>query len=449
MRSSDREEPHLVNELPVPYPKGLAQFPLIRQSVLSSFDNCSLGTKFEFQYRHNWHFSYQARGELFHRFASKALVEMARQGERSIPVDAALAILHETLRQDDVDRWCPRCGSGRVRKGITRKGMRYCLACRQQFPTRIIAVPMDQIAELYWVVKKWAHDTSFDVHNLVDVEKRLEAEVRYPHPDGGWVPRTITGQMDALFVEGVNDERAIVLDWKDMWKLPPPTTIGHEGYFQQRFYALLIWDSYPSVHEVVLREFYVRYSKPREATLLREQAYDDVREEVTALVERFDRTVQNNEWIASPGMHCGFCAAPQKCTIFPEARGAGRITNPDEAEKVAAQYVVASAILKQQREQLAAWTRMHGPVPVKDAKGRRVVGHQEYERTERPSEQEIVELTARLRRVPTEQEIRALQRKHVATKLTTFVPDVQLEDDHDEQMILALQRSVEQADGGR
>lgn len=438
-----------MHDLPVPYPRPLRQFPALRQSLLSNFDNCSLATKFEFTYRHNWHFFYQARGEMFHRFASKALVQMTQLGEQRIPVDAALAILHECLRQDDVDRWCPHCGQGRVRKGITRKGMRYCLACRQQFPTRIITVPMDQIAELYWVVKKWAKDTAFTTENLVDVEKRLEAMVRYPHPDGGWVTRKITGQMDALFVEGARDERAVVLDWKDMWKLPPPTEIGSSGYFQQRFYAYLIFENYPSIEEIVLREFYVRFSQPREAVLRKEYVYDDIREEIQGLVERFDRTVENNEWIASPGAHCGFCAAPQKCTIFPEARGAGRITNPDEAMLVAQQFVVAQAIVKQQRQQLEAWTRMHGPIPVKDAKGQRVVGFQEYERTVRPTEKEIVELTRSLNRVPTEREIQALEKKHPATKLTTFVPDAVLEDDDDEQMILALQESVKKAEEER
>jgi hypothetical protein len=86
-------------------------FPEVRQSLLSSFDNCSLATKFDFQYRHGWSHPYQARGEMFHRFASRALSTMATLGEDTIPVDAALEILHEVLRQDDVDRECPHCGS--------------------------------------------------------------------------------------------------------------------------------------------------------------------------------------------------------------------------------------------------------------------------------------------------------------------------------------------------
>jgi hypothetical protein len=70
----------------------------------------------------------------------------------------------------------------RIRKGVTKRGMRYCLSCRRQFETNFIRVPADMVAELYWVVKKWAHDNAFDVKNLVDVEQRLTAQVRYPDP---------------------------------------------------------------------------------------------------------------------------------------------------------------------------------------------------------------------------------------------------------------------------
>jgi hypothetical protein len=52
--------------------------------------------------------------------------------------------------------------------------------------------------------------------------------------------------LDALMLEGTYDEHAIVLDWKDMWKLPPETEVGFGGYFQQRFYAYLIFANYPT-----------------------------------------------------------------------------------------------------------------------------------------------------------------------------------------------------------
>jgi hypothetical protein len=64
-------------DLRVPYPKALRCSRGAAVAAVASFDNCSLATKFDFQYRHGWSHSYQARGEMFHRFASRALSTMA------------------------------------------------------------------------------------------------------------------------------------------------------------------------------------------------------------------------------------------------------------------------------------------------------------------------------------------------------------------------------------
>jgi hypothetical protein len=79
------------------------------------------------------------------------------------------------------------------------------------------------------------------------------------------------------------------------------------GYFQQRWYAYLIFTqpAFRSVERVTLREFYVRYSEPREITLSRDREFEDIREELATLVELFDRSVERNEWVPSPGQHCG------------------------------------------------------------------------------------------------------------------------------------------------
>lgn len=437
--------------VPVPYPKALRLFPQLRQSILSSFDNCALTTYFDFKYRHGWHHPWQARGEVFHRFASRALAYIAHYSDDgTIPVQEALEVLHEVLRQEDVDRYCSHCGSQRVRKGITKRGMRYCLMCRRQFPSRFITVPTSQIAELYWVVKKWAHDNVFDAHNLVDVEKKLTATIGYPNGEGGEVLRTLTGTLDALLIEGSHDEHAIVMDWKDMWRLPPETEVGFGGYFQQRMYAFLIWENYPTVEKVTLREFYVRFSKPREASLLRSLHYEEIKRELEGLVLKFDRTVEESLWNnPQPGHHCGYCAMPEKCTIFPKARGEGRITSPADAERAAAEYVVAEAIRKQLRNQLKAWVEMHGPVPIKDAKGNRVLGFQEYERTETPSPEQIDELQRQLGRSPSAAEVKSLYRRAKTTRLGQFVPPPGLMDDGDEEIIEALRRTVAEAEQQR
>jgi hypothetical protein len=430
----------------VPYPKAIQLFPEIRQSLLAEFDRCALTTWFSFRYRKGWSFPWQARGEMFHRFASRALAQMAMTSDDgTIPVAEALEILHEVLRQDDIDRFCPRCGSPRIRKGVTRHGLRMCLACRKHFETNFILVPEDMVTELYWVVKKWAHDNAFSVENLVDVEKRLETKLYYPNPNGGWVERTLNGTADALLIEGVEDDHAIVLDWKDMWRLPPPTEVGHGGYFQQRFYALLIFRNYPTVSRVTLREFYVRYSEPREATLWRETDLEQIERELSAKIEQFDRTVEEKLWVPSPGHHCGYCAAPQKCTIFPEARGAGRIGDAEQAEQVAAELVVAEAIVKQQREQLEAWCQMHGTVPIRDAKGARVIGLESYERTERPTHEQIAQAEREYGRALHAYEIQEMYRTRRGTRLKQFVPRPELETEQDEAMIEKLKESVRRA----
>lgn len=376
-----------------PYPEAIKAFPNegelpgLRQSLLSDFDNCALGARFTMLYEDGWDAHPQARGTTFHRFAAKALQEMATHGEDGIEVDVALAILMECLRQADVP------------------------------PEEVLTIPMSQVADLYWTVKKWAYDNSFSIANLVDVEKRLSATVGYPHPDGGTYERTISGQLDALFVEGDDLDHAIVLDWKDTWSLPPETEISFDGFFQQRFYAYLVMKNYDSIQQVTLREFYVRYSEPREAHVWRHDL-EDIEAEVSALCERFDRAyhgevVAREEALAnpeakpthegvvqhdpakfyrpSPGKHCQWCARPTACPIFPSARKEGRVTSDEEAAKVAAQVVVAEAALKQAKAALRTWAEGHGPVPIKDAKGKRVYGFQETTRTERPTKEQLEE----------------------------------------------------------
>ena len=427
-----------------PYPLARKLYPMLRQSVLQSFDQCALLSRFEREYRGGWSYSWQARGDLFHRFAARAMAEMYRQGENTIEVDVALAILHETLRQQDVDRVCPNCEGTRIRKGVTKMGFRLCLDCKHRFETEIIVVPMAEVQELYWVVKKWAHDNAWSIQNLVDVEHRLKANVEYPNPYGGYVERTLTGQIDALEIEGEHAEHAIILDWKDMWGLPAPTDVSFEGYFQQRFYGWLVMRNYRSVESVTTREFYVRFSQPREATVYRYQL-DDLEAEIAALVERFDRTVQERVYVPSPGKHCSFCPTPQKCPIPADARGDGAITSREQAELAAATVVVAEMTLEKRRRALKAWCGQHGPVEVKNAKGRTVMGFRPHPRTLRPDPEEI-EQAERYKGAPlTAHEIRGLYRTVEATRFESYTPDPRLESEEDERLLASLAESLAQA----
>lgn len=430
-----------------PFPRALAAFPTIRQSVLSSFDQCGLMTRFDFAYRHGWSSHPQARGTMFHRFAARALTEMSAQGEQGIEVDVALAILHEVLRQEGADAKCPHCDSTRIRRGVDKQGRRRCLRCKRYFETEFINVPMHEVKDLYWVVKKWAYDTAWNTENLVDVERRVEATLSYPNPHGGFVDRTLTGQLDALFVEGEDDEHGIVIDFKDTWKLPAPTEVSFEGYFQQRFYAWLVMKNYRSLDSVTLREFYVRYSEPREARVWRSDL-DDIEAELAALVERFDRSVEQNVWQPTPGTHCSFCVRPTACTIVKSARMEGRIESQEDAERVAGQLVVADAAAQQARKALQSWSRVHGPVPVKDAKGARAWGYRTHPRVVRPSREEI-ERALREAGDIEHVDVGALFVETKSTRFETYVPDPMEQVREDELLLASLQESVAEAKAAR
>lgn len=400
------------------------QYPKLRQSLLSSFDACALAARFDLEYRkfdpeppHNvreWSSHPQARGSIFHRVAAKCLEEMSAQGEERIETDVAQAILLECLRQHDVE------------------------------PDEVMPLPMSEVKDLYWVVTKWANDNTFSIADLVSVEERMSATLRYPDPQGGFIERTITGQTDAVFGHGDN---AVVIDWKDTWALPGPTDLSFDGYFQQRVYAWLVMKTYPAVQSVTLREFYPRFSEVREATLFRYQM-DEIEAELAALVERFDRAVDTDTWKPAPGKHCSYCPRPTACPIFPTARDEGQITSEEEAEKVAAQVIVADAALTKAKKALRAYASEHGPIPVKDAKEpNRVFGFQVTTRTSRP-EQEALEAALAAKGAPlTKKEIAALYKTDTQTRFKDHVPQPVIEPDDD--IMAKLRESVEHAEARR
>lgn len=370
----------------IPYPKAMRRFPTLRQSWLSQFDDCALSTRFEFEYRVGSSTHPQARGTIFHRFAGRALREMALHAEPTIEVDVALAIFHEVLRQEDIDRQCPECFSQNIRPGITKHGLRTCGDCRRKFETEFVNLPMREVKDLYWTVKKWAHENEWDVASLYSVEERLKAVVRYGAY--GNVERILTGQTDAVFRP--SRDHVIVLDWKDTWSVPGPTEVSFKGYFQQRFYAWMVMNQpeFKEVDRVTLREFYVRFSEPREATITREDL-DDIGAELGALAERFDRAYEENVWVPTAGKHCNFCMRPSRCPIPVFARDQGRITDPDRAKQVAESLLVAEKVVKDNRAALRAFADVHGPQKVKSKKGPKVLGFKESVSELRPDRDAI------------------------------------------------------------
>lgn len=427
----------------VPYPKAVARFPKVRQSLLGSFDACALETHFEMSYRHGTTEHHQGRGQLFHRTAANCLREMARMGEDTIPVDAALAILDEVIAQDDADEKCPECASEKILPGLTRFMERTCGDCGFLFQTEFVNVPRKHIADLVWVTKKWAHDNAFDTSHIIDIEKRLNASVHYSMR-GLAIERMLTGQLDVLMVDPDDASHAIVIDWKDTWKLPGKTTLSEEGFFQQRFYAWLVMSVYKAVERVTLREFYVRRSEVREATLWRHD-HDQLTAEFSALVRKFDHAYEQQVFVPSPGVHCGWCARPQKCPIPTFTRGPGRITSEKVAKQVAAQLIVADRAAKAAKNALMAYVDQNGPIEVKDAKGKRIYGFVERPRTSRPSKEEIESALLRGGGELSSEDLDLLYREAKSTRFTDHAPPEREEDGADKTLLDGLEKSLARA----
>jgi hypothetical protein len=215
--------------------------------------------------------------------------------------------------------------------------------------------------------------------------------------------------------------------------------VSHKGYFQQRFYAFLVMIAYPTIQRVTLREFYVRFNEVREATLERGEL-DDVRAELSALVERYDRAFATKTFPPSPGHHCGYCLKPQKCPIPVTLRREGRISSDEEAAIVARQLVVGNSVAKQSRQALAAWADTHGPVPIKDAKGPRVYGYTASEQTRRPDRETLERALA-----SGEVDVDRLYKTVLTSRFVEHVPRKDRATDEDVVMLAALEGALAEA----
>lgn len=364
----------------------LGTYPALRQSILAKYDDCPLSALFEMRYSNGWSTHPQAGGTIFHRFMARYLRTL--QGtkdseghyEETMEPAEALEILYETVRQRDIPL------HDRVR------------------------VPLRDMPKLLIAVKKICA-VPFSIDRIVDVERRLWAEIVYPSPDpgGGLVTRSVTGQLDLLIFQP--PDGAVVVDWKHTWQPPAERKetgeldkdaerrLSYEGYFQQRFYALLVMANYRNVNWVELREYYPLRAKTRRARVTRAQLEHVIRE-MQAVVEAFDTSVmtgthvvtrvdgvetlvevagkgvEGDAWGPEPGKHCDFCVKPGACPVEREARGEGAITSFAQAEQYAAEALVATRVRKHRLEAAKAWVAAHGSIRVKDSKGRRMLGWQ-------------------------------------------------------------------------
>jgi hypothetical protein len=241
---------------------------------------------------------------------------------------------------------------------------------------------------------KWVKDNHFTVRNIVDVERTLTATLDVPHWETGEVyQRVLEGTPDAVIA--AEDNTAIVLDWKHTWMLPPERDededepgLSYHGFFQQQWYGWLILKMYPGIQRVILREFYVRRTKRRQAAINRSDMHV-IERRLRALISNMDRALQVGQpanyhletlealgsWKPSPGKHCHYCAASIYCPIEEAYRGDGGIETPEDAARWAARRTVAKSIHKRADQVLQPFAELHGPIKIKSAKGARVLGY--------------------------------------------------------------------------
>jgi hypothetical protein len=347
------------------------------------------------------------------------------------------------LLQADVDDVCHEPGCGLPAKFIpaeAREEDGRCLICPEghRHYSDVVNVPMSEIKDLYWVMVKWCSENSWDIAHLVDVEQRLRVTIRYPLPGGGSVERILTGALDVLFLDAKDERHAIVVDFKDTWGMPGPSDVSFEGYFQQRFYALLVMRTYRNIERVTLREFYVRFSESREVTIERDKL-PEIEAEFAALAARFDRAYENENFPPTPGKHCNWCPRPAACPIPVFTRGDGRIIDQEHATKSAAQLLVAQTVVKQTHDAMRAYCEINGPVPVKSAKGESWFAFEEYERTSRPTEEQAAR--AQAQGIPVQSLYKTA--KGTRFKLVNYKPQDRFAED--EQLLAQLEESVKQA----
>jgi hypothetical protein len=345
-------------------------FPSYRQSLLGTVDNCALSARFDLQ-GYNFNNAAQARGIIFHRYAAEVLNTLRATGNSTIPVAEALEILYEVSRQRDVPAEDVVVVPARERLMLRKCAIALVFDLRERKP-RV-----------------------FNMKRLIATERRLSAVVTYDHPEFGTVERLITGQPDALLADpdpGGDPDKAgaVVLDWKTTRSAPPKgktsadytaddmgddAHISYEGYWQQRFYALLVLRSFPSVQFVTLREFYVLPGEARPATIHRSHL-EHIEREIADAVELLDRALEGGQgsalWAPSPGKHCAYCRRPQSCPIEADARiREGGIVSQAEAERVGAEFVLTTQVRDNHREALKNWhDKTSKPIPVRSSKGR-------------------------------------------------------------------------------
>jgi PD-(D/E)XK nuclease superfamily len=342
----------------------------LRQSLIASFDQCPLQTRFrmesEMRQLPGAIGLLAARGVLFHRFAAAALIYMRRNREWEIPAAKALEILARVVAQREApDDMAP---SGWV-------------PCPDE---DVMLLSMRELRWLQVLVVKWSYH-KLSIERLVAVERRLSAEIEVVGPGGAKYLRTVTGQPDVLLA-GPEAQEATLIDWKTGFappaqkrepregEAPREDRLSDMGYVQQVVYGWLVLKNYPAIEAVTEREYYVMHGEAREATVERWEM-ERIEDVLAGVVAQMDAAIEagarSARWFPVGGTHCGMCPRPRDCPIKDEL---GIPASYEEAQRLAQEWHVAGVVRAERLPYLKGYVDEHGPIEVPHSKGRRAVG---------------------------------------------------------------------------
>lgn len=284
----------------------------VRQSFAALYNSCPRAAKMSLG-EGDWSSHAQARGSISHEFSRRVVAECIENGERVFP---------------------PEVGKDLMVQVIEESGL---------------PVPAEEFDNLMGLAWRFCESHTFNIEHIVDLEEEYTTEI-----DG----LTLTGRPDLLELDG---RVATVRDYKTGWAIDPETEL--RGSFQGRWYAKLVFDSYPQVAAVRLVWEYQRWSQTREVEITRADL-PDIEAMLASLVGRIQRSRLQDDWAASPGKWCALCPAPRRCPIPEQYRGDGTVADAEAAQEVAELLLSLDEVRKQAQKSLRAWCAERGPVDV-------------------------------------------------------------------------------------
>lgn len=154
-----------------------------------------------------------------------------------------------------------------------------------------------------------------------------------------------------------NYHSIILTDYKTWYKAMSQADVEQDS--QLRRYAVVASKKFPDAREFVCRVDFVRLGIVREVTYTLEQVADFERQ----LIEEIEECENATEFPATPGTYCDWCSYSKGCPAV-EAANIDVVTNAEEAEKAAAQWLALDARRNAIKAPLSEWCSKNGIVEV-------------------------------------------------------------------------------------